>query len=227
MIKINLLPEEYKREQEEDENPQLNIARVFFYIGLGCLIILMGAGSFLIYLPLNTTETLFKEYNKELKKINLKYQEALRVQTEYDNLLKDNRNVEAFKKRILWAEKLNIISDVLNEQMQITLLDIKPRTEKVVVIEKIKEKVKGKIKIISKSVEKKRIFYTFDIEGKVVFVGGEDKVARFIENLNKDERFSQDFEYIKLISISVLDEKVKFFSVRCRFKPEIDDLLCV
>lgn len=218
MIKINLIPDEYRQEKVTEvgkkESDLMGLVLKAIFITLSIFFVLY---IFIVYIPLKNAKKTVKMEKEEIVRLDKKYSVSDESVKSEAQMKKQVKTLQRLKKTVVWSEKLNIISDSVPVQVQLTSLSLKQRQE--TAMKKMSQKVLkgGKYQVVTKEVEKDQLYYTLEIQGEVLAFGGEKLVGQLRDNLNMNPAFADDFEYIKLISILSKGEDRKVFSIRCRF----------
>ncbi len=219
MIKINLLPEDLKRE----ESAKLKIS--FGIEGKGKLF--RNAAIAAVSILILTNIALFfigKGNSAEFKKLTLKYKQLSPGQKEYESL-KDKAAIvdkkakaidDLMANRFSWARKLNSLSDCMVQGIWLTEISYEEKPAELMLLPGAK---KGSAKT---EVKRENLRY-LNISGYATSMGeqGTSLVGQFIKSMKDDPLFYPDFSEIKLESIKsekVLEQEVMSFKITCLFK---------
>lgn len=192
MIEINLLPEEY-RKKKADFGEMLNKYRTLIVPGAGILgSIIVIISLIVIVYPRLQARTMRKLENR-WKKIEKDYEEVVNLKKEEKRLqdVADNIN-QITEGRIIWARRLNDISDSLPSEIQLT--DVTAKSEKP------KDKPERMVLVIS---------------GLVPPYPGERAIGDFIRGLRENQDFVKDFTEIEPPSTETTKEGLKKFIIKC------------
>lgn len=227
MIRINLIPEEYRQKEaggdtSKKEKDLFSLVIKAILITL-CLFFVIYV--FVVYIPLKNAKKAVAKDKDTVAQLEKKYTGNDDTVSEEANLLKQANIIKNLEKVIVWSKKLNIISDSVPVQIQLLSIYLKQREEKAV--EKITQKVLkgGQYQMVTKEVETTKVYHTLEIQGEVMASGGENVVGQFIDRLNGNSDFSKNFDYIKLISILSKGDDRKIFSISARFNKNYCDSL--
>lgn len=181
MIKINLLPKELKKEQKAKKVSQpLEFPKIgpkLFKAGIYCLCVLLGINMLII------GSTVAKSVS--LKHLNNKWQTLQPNKAEIDSLNAQIGGIEKnilpvrnlLKKRILWAEELNALSNLITPGVWLT-----------------------KFFIQKQPAEKGTYKYVLNIEGCAAALYGDEAtlIANFVKALQSDREFFKNFSEAKM-----------------------------
>jgi len=173
MIEINLLPEELRKKKTEPSfNLNIEAEKLKFLIAGGVIgilifiIITLSLGSFIRNAQVKELLAREKNFSSKLSKVDSVNKEIAVLKSKMTTL------DQLTKRKFLWAEKLNQISDLVLPGIWFT--HIYTDTENRLIIEG---------SVVSKS------------EEAMAFVG------KFMKNLKDDQMFFKDFSNIKLESV--------------------------
>ncbi|MEA3328237.1 MAG: PilN domain-containing protein [Candidatus Omnitrophota bacterium] len=192
MIQINLLPQNLrKRKREIPEIPLLPV-------GIGIVVILI-VSSFILLAVLSHYQGRVKTLSGQLKQKNLSKQKAFKLQTGVKRFRSKERIIDQLTRRkFFWAEKLNLISDLIPNGVWLTDISFKETGSS------------G--------------FLTLD--GMAIPYKKQEMinlVTLFMKNLKQDSIFYNEFASIKLgpiHRIKIGDVEAMQFSLTCQFKKE-------
>lgn len=197
MIKLNLLPEEYQRKKTDFAE----LFKKYKTFAIPGTIILLASiviiAVFVTILPRLERGTL-RRLEKRWGKIEKDYEEVLNLKKDknkYEEIIGNIKKIT--KSRILWAEKLNIISDSLPGEVQLT--------EIVTKVEKTKDKPDRMLLMI---------------QGQVPFSPGERAIGEFVKGLSTNVNFKKDFPQIEPPSTQSGMAGFKLFTIKC-YMPEV------
>ena len=172
MIEINLLPYQYRK--RKIQLPDLGKFKI--------LPLTIGAAAFLIalYILLSTVSIV---KSNTLKGLNSQWQSLATERQEADKLKRELRRLEKKKEiidnltvaRLLWAKKLNQLSDLMIDGIWFESLSLGERKQKKALI------LKGNV--VSRKKEETAL------------------IGKFMQKLREDKNFSSDFSDIELDSI--------------------------
>ena len=216
MITINLLPTELRKARKglDFKLPGMEI----FITGGIILVVVMV----LIYLiSFSSAKFMGWTHNKlvaEYSKLEPIMREAEKLESAKKSI---NKKISLLKKlmhsRIIWAKRLNQLSDILPRQTWLTKMAVEKRTEMVSAAPKTKADPG-----IGKKVKKS--YNVFILEGMALSRENEDMTRRIgdlIKKVREDSIFSSDFSSVNLVStcrVNVADVDIMSFKVGCRFK---------
>ena len=193
MIEINLLPKELQKKKGLDlsGSPILPLG--------GGIVIVLFVLSFSLVAMRHHYQARFKRLTKELQDKSPSKNEAVKLQAEVKRLESKKKVIDQLAKRkFFWAEKLNLISDLI--PMGVWLNDLS-----------FDETKKGGL---------------LTLDGMAVHYKDQEMinlVTLFMENLKQNEDFYKDFKTIELGPIRrIKSENVDAmqFSIICQFKKE-------
>ena len=194
MIKINLLPAEYRKKKTKyieliQQYKSLAIPVAGFIVGFIVIVLLI----ILVY-PKWQQRTLTRLEIKwsEIKEEYSEVKELREKEEELKNKLNDINYI--ISKRLLWAPKLNAISDALPGEIQLT--------EIAIVTEVAKDRSKKKLLTVS---------------GIVPAFPGERAIEEFIISLREDPDITVDFPKVELAFTETIDGGVKKFMLKLYF----------
>lgn len=181
MIKINLLPKELKKEQRPKKTlPALEFPKIgpkLFKAGIYCLCALLGINL------LVAASVIAK--SASLRRIKSEWQAFQPNKTEIDRLNSQISSIEKnllpvrniMKKRILWAEELNALSNLTTPGVWLTKFFIQKQPSE-----------KGGYK------------YVLNIEGCAASLYGDEAtlIANFVKAIQNDREFFKNFSEAKL-----------------------------
>lgn len=192
MIEINLLPEEYRKKKTDFNEVFKKYKPLIVPVAgaLGGIIIIISL--IIVVYPRLQARTMRRLENR-WKNIEKDYQEVVKLKNRQKRLQDILNNINVITKdRILWARRLNDISDSLPGEIQLTELTTK--------IEKPKDKPERTVLVIS---------------GFVPAYPGERAIGDFIKGLRGNPDFIKDFPEIEPPSTETTKEGFKKFSLRC------------
>lgn len=196
MIEINLLPESMRREKREGSK------EIFLFSIGGLLVGLLILTWILLSLQIIVV-------NRKISHLEREWKELLPITEETAMLIEKKRQFEErgtvldtlMKGRLLWAKKLNQVSNLVPEGVWLSNISIGTKVE---MVQSVKAKGKvagGETQPQLPPLEKKEI-KVLVIRGSTVSVkkGEEivDLVGIFINRLREDETFFKDFSSIEL-----------------------------
>ncbi len=193
MIEINLLPKELQKKKGPDllGSPILPLA--------GGIVIVLFVLSFSLVTMGHHYQARFKRLTKELQDKTPSKNEAVRLRAEIKRFESKKKVIDQLAKgRFFWAEKLNLISDLI--PMGIWLSDLS--------FDEAKEG--GLLRLDGMAVSYK--------DREII-----NLVTLFMENLKQNEDFYEDFKTIELGPIRRIKSEnvdVMQFSIICQFKKE-------
>ena len=216
MITINLLPTELRKARKglDFKLPGMEI----FMTGGVILVVVMV----LVYLiSFSSAKFMGWTHNKlvaEYSKLEPIMREAEKLESAKKSI---NRKISLLKKlihsRIILAERLNQLSDILPPQTWLTKMAVEKRTEMVSAAPKTKASPGAGKKV-------KKSYNVFILEGMALSRENEDMTRRIgdlIKKVREDSIFSSDFSSVNLVStcrVNVADVDIMSFKVGCRFK---------
>ena len=216
MIYINLLPVELRKARKglDFKLPGMEI----FMTGGVILVVVMV----LVYLiSFSSAKFMGWTHNKlvaEYSKLEPIMREAEKLESAKKSI---NRKISLLKKlmhsRIIWAKRLNQLSDILPFQTWLTKMAVEKRTEMVSATPKTKASPGAGKKV-------KKSYNVFILEGMALSRENEDMTRRIgdlIKKVREDSIFSSDFSSVNLVStcrVNVADVDIMSFKVGCRFK---------
>lgn len=192
MININLLPEEY-RKKKVDYSEIFKKYKTLAAPGIGILVAAIVITSLFVVVYPSLQKRTLRNLSKRWKNIEKDYGDVIGLKKEegkFKSLLDVINKI--VKDRILWAERLNNISDCLPKEIQITELKVK--------IEEIKDRPKRTALVIT---------------GIVPSYPGEQAIGDFIKGLRGIPGFVKDFPDIEPPSTETLPPEFKKFGIKC------------
>ena len=230
MIKINLLPEDrrvhdssftkfgtmFKMRQGSLKN--MVIAAIFILAVIHISLFFIGARS-----------------SRMFKSVSQKYKELLPGKKEYEALRAEvgatNKKAKAIEglmaNRLMWANKLNDLSDSVTPGIWLTsvIYEEKPSDVSVQVAVPVAApafRAGGKKEIMKTETQKVSLRF-LNISGYASSVGeqGTALVGKFIKGMKENTSFFSDFSDVRLESIKsqkVMDQEVMAFQITCQFK---------
>lgn len=192
MININLLPEEY-RKKKIDYSEIFNRYKTFIAPGLGILVAVIIITSLIVVVYPSLQKRTLNKLSTRWKNIEKDYEEVIKLKKEegkFKNLMDVINKI--IGNRILWARRLNDVSDSLPKEIQLTELTTK--------VEKIKDKPDRAVLVIA---------------GIVPSDPGEQAIGNFIKALRGMPGFTNDFPDIEPPSAEALPSGLKKFSIKC------------
>ena len=224
MIIINLLPVELRKARKglDFKLPGMEI----FMTGGIILVVVMV----LVYLiSFSSAKFMGWTHNKLVAEYS-KLEPIMREAEKLENLKKSiDKKIALLEglihSRIILAERLNQLSDILPPQTWLTKMAVEKRTEMVSVTPAGHGK-EGISKKAGPGIGKKvkKSYNVFILEGMALSRENEDMTRRIgdlIKKIREDSIFSSDFSNVNLIStcrVSVVDVDVMSFKIGCRFK---------
>ena len=217
MIYINLLPVELRKARK---GLDLKLPGMEIFITGGVILVVVMV---LIYLiSFSSAKFMGWKHNKlvaEYSKLEPIMREVERLESAKESI---NKKMSLLKKlilsRIIWAKRLNQLSDILPPQTWLTKMAVEKRTEMVSAALKTKTgPVAGK--------KVKKSYNVFILEGMALSRENEDMTRRIgdlIKKVREDSIFSSDFSSVNLVStcrVSVADVDIMSFKIGCRFAP--------
>lgn len=192
MIEINLLPEEY-RKKKVDFGEMFNRYRRLVVSGVGVLVGVVIVILLVIVVYPRLQAGTMRKLGKRWENIEKKYEKVVRLKKRQKRLrdLLNNIN-QVVSSRIIWAKRLNDISNSLPSEIQLTELTTK--------VEKIKDKPEREVLIIS---------------GIVPAYPGERAIGDFIKGLRENKDFIKDFPELEPPSTATTPEGFKKFTIKC------------
>lgn len=225
MIEIDLLPEEIKKKRQQFKMPKLNLSIIPLLAGFIAILVLAHFG---ITTFLNINKDSYENMSNEWKRIEPQKRAIELIAKENVNRQKDIDEIEALMQgKILWSKKLNQLSDLIVPGVWYTKISIGKKA--IVRPARAPLGPKRPKRPGRKPLARKRSTTSYlGIEGEVSSAYGEplEIVAKFIENLESDPRFYNDFSNIELFSTklhSILETEVMAFSINCYFKEKGKD----
>lgn len=222
MIKIDLLPKEFKKRKVHLYSPNVKLLQSFtlrtwlIVGGSGVGFVLVMALFLILILPKANLQSKLKKLDKRQTVIKEDVEQALMLKKRENILEKKVKSLVSFEKgRILWAPLLNDISNCTPRDLQLSRLYIKEEKQELGPKKRKKKKKKSKKKKEKKKKSEKKVFKTLVLEGILAGKKNEAVVNQFIENLRKAPYFSKVFTDISLSSIMVQDRGRKRFKVTC------------
>lgn len=207
MIKINLLPAEFKKAQRPSRHFEFQVPK-FGPKAFKIAIILL---SFLAGLHFLLVISIFLKSNS-LKKLNLKWQTLQPKKIEIDHLNSQINSIEKtvspirqlVEKRLLWSKRLNELSDLMTPGIWLEHLSIETQI---------------------KDAEKGIILRILNLEGCAAALYGDETslVGKFIKALQENKDFFQHFSEIKLgpMEKAILENNpIMKFKILCFFRED-------
>lgn len=224
MIKINLIPDEYRQETiTEAKKKEADLIGLVLKAVFAAILLFFVLYVFVVYIPLKNAKKTVASIKDEIKIIDKKYNFADTSDKDEAQMLKQVTIIKRLKNTVIWAQKLNILSDSVPVQVQLTNINLNERTEKGKKTVSQKVLKNGKYQKVTKEVEVTNKYHILEMQGEVLAAGGENYVGQLIDNLKADTLFSKDFEDIQLISILSKGEDRKIFSIRGRLTKEFSE----
>lgn len=192
MIELNLLPEEY-RKKKVDLGEIFNRYRKFIVSGVGIFtgVVIVILLVIVVYPRLQAGT--MRKLEKKWKNIEKKYEKVVRLKKRQKRLRDLLNNIDqVISSRIIWARRLNDISDNLPGEIQLTELATR--------IEKFKDKPDRMVLISS---------------GIVPAYPGERAIGDFIKGLRENKDFIKDFTELEPPSTVTTPEGFKKFTIKC------------
>jgi len=219
MIKLNLLPGEFKKKKVIEKKTKKKTTDVLKTINLdkflkfGPHLVKIGIGLLALLVTLHVilgTVIFFKQ--KALKKLKVQWQPLQPKKADLDKVSLDRAKLEKvvspikrlIKSKILWAEKMNQLSDLMSRGIWLKQISITKESSS--------RWKKGSRKVLM-------------LSGSAASAFGDEtsNIGGFLQVLQEDEEFSSDFYEIKLgpIEKSRLGEyPVMNFQIFCVFKKD-------
>ena len=227
MIKINLLPQELKR---DDESSLTKIglilkarARTFRNLGIAVILILAVAHIVLFFIGINSSEA-FKNLSRKNNSLLPGKREYEALKAEVDIANKKAAAIDALMaNRFIWAKKLNDLGDSMTQGIWLTDISYEEKPSEVTVQIKVPPPHdSGKKEAVKTETRKLNVRY-LNISGYASSIGeqGTALVGKFIQDMKNNPSFYSDFSEIKLESIKsekFLDQEVMVFKITCLFK---------
>ncbi|MDO8525561.1 MAG: hypothetical protein Q7S07_03635 [Candidatus Omnitrophota bacterium] len=221
MIKINLLPEELKKEDKSFSKTGFSLKgkmELFKNVAIAAALILAAAHIVFFFVG--------KSSSAAFKKLTLKYNQLSPGKKEYESLkaaadLTDKKAKaidDLMTGRFIWAIKLNSLSDCMVGGIWLTEISYEEKPSEVTVSSGAKkEPAKAKAEV-----KKVNLRYLI-ISGYATSMGeqGTSLVGQFIKSMKDDPLFYSDFSEIKLESMKsekVLEQEAMSFKITCLFK---------
>lgn len=201
MIKVNLLPEEYKKRiavmpdvGKVFEKHNVLLKKILAYIVAAVVLSLVMLFAYPVVLSVK-----LGSLNKKWKGMETRYVEVETLKKEQKGL-KDTVNAmnKVSGKRIVWAKTLNIISDSLPQEIQLTGLNARVEQDK-------ESKDKNEITSLT-------------ISGIVSAASGERAISGFVKALREDADFMGYFPLIDPPSTQTDKGGIKTFVLNCYSK---------
>lgn len=169
--------------------------------GIGVVIAIVIVIAMVIIVYPGLQQRALRKLSDRWKKIEKNYEEVDKIKKEQKRLqeILDNINKIA-KDRILWARRLNDVSDSLPPEIQLTELLTR--------LEKPKDKSERTVLVIS---------------GLVPAYPGEKAISDFIKGLRENQGFVTDFPEIEPPSTETLSPGFKKFSMKCYMKEVVEE----
>ncbi len=200
MIKINLLPEKFHREKTNWNQMLQGYKHLTMPIlgGIGAVIIILFL--VIVVYPRLQARTL-RKLTARWEGMEKEYKEVVQLKGEQKKLKAIQQNIKTITSgSILWAARLNDVSDALPPEIQLTELS----TQR----EKSAEKGERIVLVIS---------------GRVPAFPGEQAIGNFIKGLRQNEGFTADFSEIRPPSSKTTAEGYKTFTLKCYTSEENED----
>ena len=226
MIKINLLPEDLKKQESSFTRIALSFkgregAVKNFVIALILILVAVHVALFFIGTRSSATlKSLTQKHNSLIP--GMKECEALKVETDITN--RKAQSIDSLMaNRFSWAMKLNSLSDCMTPGIWLTSLSYEAKPGEVSVQVKIPSSPAGGKKETMKTETKNVNLRYLNISGYASGTGEQMTVliGNFIKSMKESESFFRDFSEIKLESIKsekFLDQEVMSFKITCLFK---------
>ncbi|MBL7069102.1 MAG: hypothetical protein ISS34_04520 [Candidatus Omnitrophica bacterium] len=221
MIEINLLPENLRKKKPIFQMPEIKITSAPIIIGIAVLLVLIhGLTMLTINLQRRAIDKMSVEWQREKiekESIELTRRENIKMRRKIDAI------EDLMSRKILWAKKLNQLSDLVIDGIWYTSLSIDRKT----VIVEPKEGASGKSMAMRRfATERVQIPY-LSIEGEVSSSYGDELaiISRFIDGLKSEKDFFKDFSNIELDSTTlheIENVEVMKFNINCYIK-EFDE----
>ena len=215
MIKINLLPEDLRKQGSSLTNFSVDFKgreKQVIGIAVAAVIILAVVHAALFFIGYKSSAEYAAMAKKEAKLLPAKKEyESLTVEVVVSNK-KAKAIDDLMANRFSWAKKLNSLSDVMVPGIWLTNIFYEEKQED------------APLQAASQGKSPKKITLKYlNISGYASSMGEEGTalVGKFIKNMKDDPSFFSDFSEIKLESIrseKVLDQEVMSFEITCLFK---------
>lgn len=200
MININLLPEEY-RKKKTDFGEMFKKYKDLAIPGVAILGIVIVIVSFIIVVYPGLQGRTLRKLETRWKKVEKDYNKVVKLKKKQKRLQELLNNIKQITEgRILWARRLNDISDSLPSEIQLK--------ELVTRVEKIKDKPDRVVLIIS---------------GIVPSFPGERAIGDFIKGLMGNPGFVKDFPVIEPPSTETQPDEFKKFTMPCYMVSEVKE----
>jgi len=219
MIHINLLPKELQKKKKSFKIP--DITMIFLPTVLGLIGVLV-----LVQVLLMTVKN-FK--SKAYVRLDKEWSETLPHKQEVTTLKLEVRTIQQkvlaidnlMIKRVLWARKLNQLSDAMIPGIWLTGLSLDKKS--VSAKSPAKQQLRRGRRAAQAPVESRREVWFLNLEGRASSTYGDETatVGRFIKSLKEDEEFFKEFSKIELEIMQrriIKDIEVMDFRVSCYFE---------
>ena len=227
MIKINLLPEEFRK--KESQGQKLDLSK-FNIHNIPLLKIVIAGVPVIVVLPIILlfmglyARSHLGSLEKKYRNIMPAKKEADALKTQIETMRKKMNAIdELMVKRFGWAKKLNSLSDSMTPGIWLTELSYSEKlTERPVTINIKGMKPKGQ-NDAAKTIMEKALAKYLIVSGYASGVGedGTAAVGKFIKSLKDNSDFYSDFSAIELGVIKtdrIEDQEVMSFRITCLFK---------
>jgi len=224
MITINLLPTELRKARK---GLDLKLPEMEIFITGGIILVVVMVIVYLI--SFSSAKFMGWTHNKlvaEYSKLEPIMREAEKLENAKKSIDKKIALLGGLiHSRIIWAKRLNQLSDILPTQTWLIKMAVEKRTEMVSVTPDGHGKA-GISKKASPGAGKKvkKSYNVFILEGMALSRENEDMTRRIgdlIKKVREDSIFSSDFSSVSLVStcrVSVADVDIMSFKIGCRFR---------
>ena len=188
MIKINLLPEEYRKKKTVPIAEKLKKFKGFALPLAGLAVGIVIVITLLIFVYPSWQERTLSKLENKWTALADDYQEAQELEKQKKEISEDLKWTEkVVAARLLWAAALNYISDALPQEIQLTQMATRKEQKKKVLI----------------------------ISGLVPATPGERAIEGFVKNLQDNPDLRQDFSEILPPSTQTEERGIKTFTLKC------------
>ena len=226
MIKINLLPEDLKKQESSFTRIALSFkgregAVKNFVIALILILVAVHVALFFIG---TRSSAIFKSLTQKYNSLLPGMIECASLKAETDITNKKAQSIDyLMANRFSWAMKLNSLSDSMTPGIWLTGLSYEEKPGEVSVQVKAPSSPAGGRKETTKTETKNISLRYLNISGYASSMGeqGTVLIGKFIKSMKENESFFGDFSEIKLESIKAekfLDQEVMSFKITCLFK---------
>ena len=221
MIQINLLPEEIQKARKKRSiSLKVNVVAISVVACVGAVFVFLHVILFGYNFFLNSR---FSSLDSKYLELKPEADQIMYLKERTNTLMrKKNIVLDLIESRVLWAQKLNQLSDLIPGQVWLTNYEIKTKTEQVV----------QKVKMPDGTTMEKLVpttYFVLEYEGGVVSLERREMlyiVGNFIANIKKSDVYFELFEDIELVNTEREKEKESgreymTFKLRSKFKPGI------